>query len=577
VPLTPPPTATSKPLLACAGLAVVLTALAAWCAVHVNSTYYARGTHHDDSASYHVEAVHHYELYRERGLGPALLSALRTKDGLDVTLRLLAAPGLLLPFYGHLAVLLPFLALFFFLLLWFVRRRTGSLLPGVAVAAFVFTMPPLYHPTWGMADYWKDNLATWLLAGAGLAWLLSEGFRRRGWTLLCGLLLALLGMQRTALAVYACLLFTPLFAAAAWQRLRQAGSRTALLDLACAVLPGVAAAGLVASLQWDNLYSYYLVNCYQFGSKLAVAGYVWRCACLAGPWTWLALGAAWALCLLCFRHWRQFRGEILVGLWLAGGLPLAIILTSAHYPWLLTPWQPLLVVLLAVLVPCDFSQARPWLALRPFAAALLLAAAVCALGHYQSWLTLARAQGRRDAYLRHTYDEVAAALAAEPAPRHYGLFFYECNGPFWCQAFFNGGARLEHPLFFMAIHDSYFQSYGPRTVAEIAAELVGRMEAYPDALAVAYCDPADQARLPDDLKPHDASARAAAIFTAVNAHLQRSPHWKVVRRLELDTFRPVYLFRYSPRPLPAEEKWRDVPPAAVALKSPVQGSPGGPE
>jgi hypothetical protein len=546
--------------------------------VRVNSAYYLRGTHHDDSASYHADAVHHYQLYHEQGLGPALLSALRTKDDLDVALRLLLAPALLPLFYGHLAVLLPFLALFFFLLLWFVWRRSGSLLPGLAVAAFVFAMPALYHPTWGMADYWKDNLATWLLAGAGLAWLLAEGFRRRGWALLCGLLLALLGMQRTALAVYACLLFGPLFALAAWRRLRREGCRTALLDLACACLPGLAAAALVASLQWDNLYRYYLVNCYQYGSAASIAAYVWRCAGWAGLRTWLALGGSCVLCLLCFRQWQRYRGEVLVGLWLAGGLPLAIIVTSAHYPWFLMPWHPLLVVLLAVLVPCDFSQARPLLSLRPFAAVLLLLAVGCSLWHYNRWLVMARAQGRSDAYLRHAFDQVAEALAAEPGPRHYGLFFYECNAPFWCQAFFGRRVALEPPAFFMAIHDSYFQSYGRRGSAEIAADLVARMEAYPDALAVAYCDPEDQGRLPAGLKPRDASARAVEIFTAVNAHLRRSPHWKAVRRLELDTFRPVYLYRYSPRPLPNEEKWHDVPSTAeVAVKPQARASQGGPE
>src|SRR5262249_50323613 len=156
--------------------------------------------------------------------------------------------------------------------------------------------------------------------------------------------------------------------------------------------------------------------------------------------------------------------------------------------------HPLLVVLLAVLVPCDFSQARPLLSLRPFAAVLLLLAVACSLWHYHRWLAMARAQGRKDAYLRRTFDQVADALPAEPGPRHSGLSFYECNAPFWCQAFCNRRVALEHPTFFMAIHDSYFQSYGRRGSAEIAADLVARMEAYPGALAVAYCEPEDQGR-----------------------------------------------------------------------------------
>jgi hypothetical protein len=254
---------------------------------------------------------------------------------------------------------------------------------------------------------------------------------------------------------------------------------------------------------------------------------------------------------------------VVAGLWLAAGLPLGILLTSAHYPWFLTPWHPLLVVFLAVLMPSDFSGMRLPVLGHVFAGALLLATAVCSLGHFSSSITFARGLGRQHAYLRQTYDQVAEAILSQPAPRHYGLFFYECNAPFWCQAFFNRHAHLEHPLFFMAIHDSYFQSFGGRSAADIAATLIERIEAYPDALAVAYCEPADQMCLPGDLKPRDASGLAAEVFTTLNNHLHRSPHWQAVRRLDLEAFRPVYLFRYSPRPLGSEEKWREVQPSGV--------------
>src|SRR5262249_13766190 len=102
------------PSWVCIARAVLLTAAAAWGAVRVSRAFYAHAPHHDDSASYRYTAVAHYALYAEKGRAAALAEALRAKDGLDVTLRLLVAPSALLPFYGHLTVLLPFLALFLF-------------------------------------------------------------------------------------------------------------------------------------------------------------------------------------------------------------------------------------------------------------------------------------------------------------------------------------------------------------------------------------------------------------------------------------------------------------------------------
>jgi hypothetical protein len=558
------------PSLACIALAVVLAAAAGWCAVHVSRVYYGLGPYHDDSASYRCTAVATYALYANGGRLAALGPALRQKDGLDVTLRVLLAPSALLPFYGHLAVLLPFLTLFLFLALRLVRERTGSLALGLAAVAFVFALPCVYHPLRGIADYWKDNLATWLLAGAALSWFLSEQLRRRRWSLLCGVLLGLLGMQRTALAVYGALLFAPLLAWGAVVRLRRDGWRTALLDVAAAALPPAAAAGLVAVLQWDCLYRYYLVSCYNFGDRWAIVGYLWGCAGRGGLWTWLALGGAYGLCLLRPALWKQHAPEALAGLWLAAGLPLAIVLTRAHYPAFLAVWQPLLIAVLAALLPRALAPVPR----RLFAGTLLAAALACAGWQYAHWSDHAQTLGRALAPVRRSYDRVADALLAQPAPRHYGLFFSECASPFWCQVYFDRHVPFEPQTFYMAVHDSYFRgTYPGRGAPEVAAALVAQMEAYPDALAVAYCEPTDLSRLTAHLEYRDPMDLSVAVFAALDEHLQHSPHWQVVERLALDSFRPVYVFRYSPRPLTAEEKWGAVLPDASPPGTPTGSTP----
>ena len=89
-------------------------------------------------------------------------------------------------------------------------------------------------------------------------------------------------------------------------------------------------------------------------------------------------------------------------------------------------------------------------------------------------------------------------------------------------------------------------------------------------LAVAYCEPTDLLRLPDYLKPRDPMQFAAQVVAALSSYWQQSDHWKVLRRLDLPPFRPVYVFQYSPRPLTPAEKWADVertPPEPAGLST----------
>jgi hypothetical protein len=186
----------------------------------------------------------------------------------------------------------------------------------------------------------------------------------------------------------------------------------------------------------------------------------------------------------------------------------------------------------------------------------------CAGWQYAHWSGQARALGRERAPLRRCYDRVADVLLGQPAPRHYGLFFAECSSPFWCQVFFDRHTPFEYPTFWMAAHDSYFRGMSGRSPAEVADGFIRQLEAYPDGLAVAYCEPTDLARLPYDLRSRDPMDFAVAVFAALDDHLRQSCHWQVIRRLSLEPFRPVYVFRYSPRPLTAEEKWHAVLPGA---------------
>src|SRR5262249_19171419 len=145
--------------------AMGVAVLAGWIAVQLARGYYAIAPYHYDSAFYRMHAVYFHQVFEKEGMIAALQQSVRTKDSLDVTLRLLFTPRFLLHRFGHLAVLLPFLALFTYLSMWYVFTRTSSLPSSVATATFLFTFLPIHGPfgepyIGGIADYWKDNLAT---------------------------------------------------------------------------------------------------------------------------------------------------------------------------------------------------------------------------------------------------------------------------------------------------------------------------------------------------------------------------------------------------------------------------------
>src|SRR5207244_8850232 len=101
------------------------------------------------------------------------------------------------------------------------QRRTGSLLWGLAVVMIAFVFRPVYHPVQGITDYWKDNLAIWMLGSALVSWFLSEDGSRRGWSVLSGICWGMLALERPVVAVYGALLFLPLLGAGVYRRFRQ--------------------------------------------------------------------------------------------------------------------------------------------------------------------------------------------------------------------------------------------------------------------------------------------------------------------------------------------------------------------
>ncbi len=421
---------TRKPTLAGAGalliLCIAVTLGVGLLAVNLSEEYYAAAPYHYDSAAYRVEALKTYAQFTSQGIGPTLISLGQSKDSLDLIFRLLLAPASLQQPYGHLLVLLPFMGFFMFLTGWYVFNRTSSLLLGMTIVVAPLVFPLMYAPYTGIADYWKDNLATWLLGSLMVTWLLSHHLKRRSWAALAGFLLGLIIMQRAVVGVYAGLLLGPLFLWAMYKRIKQDGLKQACFRAGFFIGPAVTFAGLIAGLQGQQLYRYYFIAGYSYGTPLQVVEYLRSVLAFKLGFSPVVVGGLALLCLLLARPWQKGGAAVLTAAWPVVGLPAVIIATSSFYHSFPTLWMVLLVVLLATLYPAALRPVpQRFLALA--LAGVVLAAAVT---FYNSASIQAGKLAKNNESIKLLYEELIVIIKEQPEPHRYIFLFHSIGDPF---------------------------------------------------------------------------------------------------------------------------------------------------
>jgi len=538
-------------------LAIVLVGTAGLLSVHLSESYYQIAPYHYDSAAYRMQAIRFHETLITQGRLATFLQALQTKDGLDLSLRTILAPSSLLHPYGHLAVLLPFMGIWLILLVWYVFARTNSLLLGASTVMFIFAFPLIYNPYMGVtpyqggiADYWKDNLATWLFGSAVITWMLSNNLARPRWAFLCGFLLGLLVMQRSALAVYAAILYLPLFCWAVYQRISLDGLLQACVQIAIFVAPAALLGGLMIVLQWHQLYQYYFVTGYSYGTPVQVARYLFNGLAYGVSFAPIVMAVAYLFCVLTISYWKPHLNDIMVAGWITLGFPLAIIISSAYYFGFYAIWPVLLVIFLSTLLPRTLKIDGN----RLLALSLLVVSLISSAVQYHISAEQSRTVALNIAYLRRFYHDLASIIIAQPEPRKYGIFFDEVGSPFLNQAFFDEKVLLDAPIAYMMVHDTYYRvAFGDLTAQEIADQNVQALEHYPDALAIGYCDATDVLKY-TNLEPKE-NPLAVDVAIKMNSYLLRNPHWQVFRKLDA-AYGCLYAYRYSPQALTEVAKWQ---------------------
>lgn len=521
-------------------VAALLTSLAAAIAVTLSDGYYAVGSFHHDSAYYRLTAHNAYVLFYSKGLAAAIKNIVFQKDSLDIIIRLLVCPSSLNHVNGHLFVLLPFMAMFIALIFDYVYSKTASWLQALSVPLCLFAFPLIYDPLMiGIADYWKDNIASWLLGIAAVCFVRSDYLKQKPWAFLSGFFLALLTMQRSALAVYAAPLFLPLVLAGCY-RLQKRGLPQVLGGIGAFCIPIFLFAGSVFMVQGKMLQKYYFVMGYAYATPLNVARTILK-------WVPARLGVGiYLIIILLFYEfikssaWKDRKGEILCASWITFGFPLISIVMGGQYNGFFAVWSVLLVFLLAV--PTSHLSSRP-----VHRIAVVMFVIVASLLQYTISVRNTRELVAYTAPQHKFFEELTNIIMALPSPRRLAFFYDESAVLFLNHILYNRHipASLSdsiHFVGFMSVHDSYFRArFGDKPVNEIVESVITQLEQHPRTIVVTFCDANS---LKD--KPWTDGQKVATPFAwSVTDYLQRSERWSSVDTLQ-SPYGCVRVLTFSP-------------------------------
>ena len=194
----------SKIMLSLVGWSILITAIMGVVTGRIATTYSANYSYFFDPVGYHLQSIH---VYKELDTASRLSVAWREwldnpRSPLRTTPLVLIWPSLLANPLGHLATALPMLATFLILLGYTVYRRTEHLLYSLAVMALFCAIRGMFDPTLGLAVFWLDLHASYLVGAAALCLLNSSNGRNLVALALFALIAALATLSRFVAAGY---------------------------------------------------------------------------------------------------------------------------------------------------------------------------------------------------------------------------------------------------------------------------------------------------------------------------------------------------------------------------------------
>jgi hypothetical protein len=544
-------------------ITILITLFAVAAATFIARDYFSIAPFHYDSASYLSFALSVHDVVSLYGKKFAVIHIMQSKDILDVVLRVLFAPDSLKTVFGHMVISIPFMALFIFLVIHYVYRATQSWMASLIAIGFLFTFPLMYMPYMGIADYWKESIAIWILGCAVMSWILSDGLKNSGWAFFCSILFGLLCMERAVLGIYIGVLFIPVFCAAVYQRFKLDGAKKALCRVSIFLIPIVLSAAMLAFIQWEFFYIYYFTMGYSYSSSWEVGRYIFNDILYDAKHSSLLV---WIFLCGIFWHRISHYRDIFTALWLTVGFPFVVIFTHGLYFYFYHVWTILLVISLTTIIAGHHSLGPSAVrSHRYFMPILLMIVIIC--GCIQFFLDWAwsKEHAKLNASWRVLYENISHIILQQSKPRYYSLLFFEASsGPFTDHLRLNKMAQYDDAQYvgYMSVHDSFYKVHAPAdntlsikdsflaqlrvindpSAEDIAKDNIKQMEKHDGTIAITYCHKDQIAKS----SVFGADSMKIAIPTVVlqTNYLLNSLNWIIIGKLD-SPVGCLYVYQYS--------------------------------
>lgn len=545
-------------------LTIIFTCLLSYISITLSVAYFKVGAFHNDSASYLLQALAAYDVFSSREFMSALYYSLHVKDGLDVLLRMMFIPSSFNMLYGHMFVAIPFMALFISLLLHYVYTRTESWFSAIVAVMFLFTFSFAFSPFKGIADYWKESIAVWMLGCAILSWLMADNFSKASWSTLSGLLFGFLVMQRTALAVYVFFLMLPLFGWILYHSIKHHYFQRIFRHIIYFALPLLLLTLTVLIAQWKTLYTYYFVSGYAYGTYFDGMIHFFNFIKNEFLFSTIVMSGLLCYCSFAIADWKVQGKDVASTSWLAMGLPLVIIFSGSFYHSIIIIWPILFTIMLAAFIPRRLKQ---FITRRHFNI-VLVGVIVCA-AIYQYSLTDKNSQYllKYNAKLRKLCDQLTNVVLAQSPPYYASFIFDSIEGHFINHLRYNRKILSDSPnnikiVGYISTRDSYFAAFDPKgnsaniTGEMIAQKVIKTLETNEGTIVATYCDPNAIDTSPAFINYGKKVANPYA--KALTQHLMDNLHWKVIAKITDPTYGCLYAYQFSNVPSTLTSKWSDI-------------------
>jgi hypothetical protein len=337
--------------------ALLSSLIAGYLSVSLEKRYLNNHPYFFDAVSYSFYNAKLYQRIQEVGQGTVLQEELsnNNRHPLRTLPLVMLAPLLLAHPFGHMATALPALFVFIFLIAYTIYKEARQFLPAIAGSFTAILLPGLYNPVSGIAAYWLDLTAAFLVGSAALALLNSNCARDLRWLAFYAVLGSLAAFARYVSVAYLLFATMPVLLWFLFNEVRVKHNWLRSVILPVIVVAGVSLilAGPFLFAHLRSVSEFYSVYGYAVGVPLKISSVAALVSLkeFIGPAGFLAIMIVSCTWLYISKsNGRIDASALLVRVWLFFSIPIFLIIiikTSAIH----TISYAVILMLVALVIP----------------------------------------------------------------------------------------------------------------------------------------------------------------------------------------------------------------------------------